>query len=128
MKGSPADAHRPLLGERILLVDDEILIGLDLEFIFAGAGADVVGPCTTLREAMRAATSEQLSAAVLDIRLGQQTTEEVARLLGDRHIPFVFYTGQPAAAAAAVCDRAPMITKPAREGMLVAAVVRLLDE
>jgi DNA-binding NtrC family response regulator len=113
------------VGERILIVDDEILIGLNLEDIFAGAGADVVGPCTTLHEAMKAATEENLSAAVLDIRLGQQTTQNVAQLLDDRHIPYVFYTGQPAASVV-VGRRVATITKPARAGRLVEAVVRLL--
>ena len=121
------DSQQPLVGERILIVDDEILIGLNLEDIFAGAGADVVGPCTTLREAMRAASDESLSAAVLDIRLGQQTTENVARLLNDRHIPYVFYTGQPAAAAFVVRGSVTTIIKPARAGQLIEAVVHLLQ-
>jgi DNA-binding NtrC family response regulator len=108
-------------------VDDEILIGLDLEHIFADAGADVVGPCTGLGEAMQAAANENLSVAVLDIRLGQQTTENVARLLTDRHIPFVFYTGQPVAAAASVRGQAPMIMKPASETQLIETLVNLLQ-
>ena len=127
MKGPHADRQRPLRGERILVVDDEILIGLDLEYIFVSAGADVVGPCTTLAEAMHAATSEDLSAAVLDIRLGHQTTEPVARLLDDRRIPFVFYTGQPPATVAHFRGHAPLIVKPAREASLVEAMVQLLE-
>jgi DNA-binding NtrC family response regulator len=122
----PYNAQQPLVGERILIVDDEILIGLNLEDIFAGAGADVVGPCTTLREAMEAAADENLSAAVLDIRLGQQTTENVAQLLEDRHIPYVFYTGQPAAAGSVVCGTVTTIIKPARARQLIEAVIHLL--
>ncbi len=127
MNRQPHNGQQPLVGERILVVDDEILIDLNLEDIFAGAEADVVGPCTTLHEAMQAAAGENLSAAVLEVRLGQQTTEDVARLLNDRHTPFVFYSVQPAAIASMVGVQAATIVKPARAGQLIEALVHLLE-
>ncbi|WP_018328343.1 response regulator [Rhizobium giardinii] len=88
------DDNHPLLGTRILIAEDEILIALDMEAAFLDAGADVVGPCATVSAAMDAAGHEELSLAVLDIRLGPETTERVGDLLRERGLPFLFYSGQ----------------------------------
>lgn len=118
----------PLQGARILVVEDQLLIGLDIEHIFQNAGADVVGPCQTLQEALQAAANETLSAAILDFRLDHHTSEEVGRVLDGRQIPFAFYTGQPYHLVAAVSGRAPVINKPAEARTLVATMAQLLAD
>ncbi|AEG56870.1 response regulator [Sinorhizobium meliloti] len=85
---------RLLEGARVLVVEDEIWIALDLEAAFLDVGAQVVGPCATLEAALVAAKNEALALAVLDIRLGTKTTERVIDLLNERGIPFFFYSGQ----------------------------------
>ncbi|UCI16986.1 response regulator [Mesorhizobium sp. B2-1-8] len=116
-----------LSGARILVADDEILIALDIVDILADAGAQVVGPCTTLAETLKFAQHEELSAATLDIRLGRETTEAVAAALADRGIPFIFYSGQ--ALPASIEARWPncqVIGKPADQDALVNALKVLL--
>src|ERR1700710_1124273 len=81
-------------GVRVLVVDDEILIALDIEATFLEAGAEAVILCLTLSEALSAAAAENLSVATLDVRLGRETSEAVAALLYERGIPFIFYSGQ----------------------------------
>ncbi|MEI9987717.1 MAG: response regulator [Aliidongia sp.] len=111
---------------RILVADDEILIALDLGDILSDAGAEIVGPCGTLAEALRAAAESELSAAVLDVRLGRDTTEAVAALLAERDVPFVFYSGQ--ALPDTMRDKSPharVLIKPARQAALLEAVVRM---
>lgn len=78
----------------VLIVEDEFLIGLELELIFRDAGATVVGPCRTVAAALAQARSCTLAAAVLDVRIGSETVEPVARCLTDKRVPFFFYTGQ----------------------------------
>src|SRR5512144_3230685 len=91
---SEAEAARTLSGARVLVVEDEAIIGFELQATFTDAGAQVIGPSLTLTEAFALASHENLSAAVLDIRLGRETIGPVARHLAARGIPFLFYTGQ----------------------------------
>lgn len=83
-----------LAGRRILVVEDEVLIAFDLRDCFQEAGAASVRLAHTLAEALPLAKRAQLSAAVLDIRLGADGVAPVAEALAARGIPFLFYTGQ----------------------------------
>jgi DNA-binding response OmpR family regulator len=87
-------AVAPLGRARVLIAEDDALIAIDLEMVLAEAGAEVVGPCLTVEDALIAAAERELSAAMLDIQLRNETIEPVARLLARRNTPFVFYTGQ----------------------------------
>jgi DNA-binding response OmpR family regulator len=87
------EREQPLNGMRILVAEDEFLISIGIEEILHDAGAETV-TAATQRAAVRAAHEEQLSAALLDVRLGRETTEPVADMLATRGVPFVFYSGQ----------------------------------
>src|SRR5262245_12643181 len=89
-----ASSSARLNGARVLVVEDDFFIGLELAAILTDAGAVVVGPRQTLQSALAVADDDTLSAAILDIRLGQDTVEPVARRLEEHHVPFLFYTGQ----------------------------------
>ncbi|AUX78607.1 response regulator [Sinorhizobium fredii] len=122
-----ADHNLPLAGARILVAEDEILIALDMEAAFRDAGADIVGPCMTLEAALDAARNEPLSLAVLDIRLGDVTTENISDLLAERGIPFLFYSGQKLPdAMEQKCNGAVVVDKPATHSDLVGAAARVL--
>jgi CheY-like chemotaxis protein len=82
----------PLSRARVLIAEDDALIAIDLETVLAEAGA-VVGPCLTVEEALIAAAESELSTAMLDIQLRNETIEPVARLLARRNTPFVFLYG-----------------------------------
>jgi DNA-binding response OmpR family regulator len=120
------DAAAPIAGLRIMIVEDEFLIAVYLQEMFRDAGADVVGPYATLAAALDAAARETISAAVLDVGLGGETTEEVALMLQKRAIPFLFCTGQalPDRIASRLPD-ATMLIKPVGNQTLLEAVCRL---
>ncbi len=124
-KGS--ERSQPLQGAKILIAEDEVFIALDLEAVLESAGACVVGPCLTLKEALQSAASEMFQAAILDIRLGHDSTEPVALTLLDRGIPFLFYSGQTIPerlkTAAPHCR---LVEKPAPLEDLVRAVQELI--
>ncbi|WP_439594341.1 HWE histidine kinase domain-containing protein [Falsiroseomonas sp.] len=82
-----------LAGRRILLVEDEPLVALDLEETLRGLGCEVAGPAATLAEALRLAETPRLDAAVLDVNLGGQAAFPVADLLLAQGVPVVFATG-----------------------------------
>jgi DNA-binding response OmpR family regulator len=78
-----------LTGCSILVVEDEPLIALDLRKSFESAGAHVFA-ATQLEHALQLAGHPDLSAAVLDYRLGQRDSAAICSLLEERGIPFVF--------------------------------------
>jgi DNA-binding NarL/FixJ family response regulator len=56
-------------GPRILIVEDDFFVALDLEAGLINAGMTVVGPARTAEEAVALARAEKPSLAVMDIRL-----------------------------------------------------------
>ena len=78
---------------RILVLDDEPLILLDLEFAVEDAGC-VPLTALVLSEALAIAENESIVAAILDVSLGNgQTCEPVAQALAARGVPYVLHTG-----------------------------------
>lgn len=121
------DENYSLRGARIMIVEDELLIALDMESAFRDAGAEIVGPFTTVAAALDAAESEPVSLAVLDVRLGRGTTEKVSDRLAQRGIPFLFYSGQALPPGMREkCSRAVFVDKPATQEELVGAAARAL--
>jgi CheY-like chemotaxis protein len=88
-----------LMGVCVLIVEDEPIVALDLASILEDAGADVLGPALTLEAADRLSENGHIAVAVLDIRLGAQTVDSVARKLHQRSVPIIFHTGHGSAAA-----------------------------
>ena len=74
---------------RILILEDDPLIALDLQFIVETCGHEVVGPCETLAE-MRAHLEDKVDFAFLDIDLPDGKSFDLATRLGERHVPFAF--------------------------------------
>jgi DNA-binding response OmpR family regulator len=73
--------NNPLNGVRVLVVEDDKLLAMDLEETLVDAGAIVVGVCQTLDEAMARSNDDDFAVAVLDFSLGQDTASPVARRL-----------------------------------------------
>ena len=116
-------------GVRVLIVEDDPLLLLDLELILAGAGAMVVGLCQTLEDALRRAFPVDFAIAVLDFRLGDETASAVARRLEDQGVPFVFYTGQGRyEPSLAEWGHRPIVEKPSTPQALVRAVKEALPD
>ena len=76
-------------GLRILLVEDEVLVALNMETELADVGAAIVGPAFSLDDGL-GLLDERIDAAVLDINLGDRQVWPLARALEDRSIPFLF--------------------------------------
>jgi len=82
-----------LAGKKVLVVEDEMLLALDLEDILATAGCQVVGPAMRLETALSLASDAAIDLAVLDINLHGARSYPVADILLDRGIPFLFASG-----------------------------------
>jgi CheY-like chemotaxis protein len=86
----PANDAKPV---RILVVEDEPLVALQLQSDLEGDGHHVVGPVGDLRQGVAMAKGEEIDAAFVDVSLGEDTSAEIADQLLARQIPFVFATG-----------------------------------
>ncbi|MEB0113688.1 HWE histidine kinase domain-containing protein [Variovorax sp. RTB1] len=78
---------------RILVVEDSFLVVTLLEEIFEGLGWLFVGPATRVVDALDLARTGDFDAALLDVNLNGEMSWEVARVLAERGVPFVFSTG-----------------------------------
>ena len=79
---------------RILIVEDEIFVALDLESIVEGAGHDVVGIGADRSSAL--ALASECDVALVDVNLRDGATgPEIARDLADRGVRVIFVTANP---------------------------------
>ena len=98
--------------KRVLIVEDNFLIAMDLSCELEDRGFAPVGPSATVREALGLLDSEGCDVAVLDLNLGEETSEEVAVTLKARNIPFVVVSGYAEHQQPDVFQGAPSLTKP----------------
>jgi DNA-binding NtrC family response regulator len=116
-----------LEGARILVVEDEVIIALDIAASLEDEGAEVIGPSHTLADAMAVASKSPISAAILDMRLGSASVSPVARLLSERKIPFIFYSGQAHSdPMRSEWPASKIFSKPTPLRLLIDALVRLI--
>ena len=79
-------------GRRILILEDEPIIGLALEDMLISHGA-TVHHASHLEDAHRLLASVELDAAILDVKVHGCLSYPVAAELKERSIPFIFATG-----------------------------------
>ena len=114
-----------LVGARVLVVEDAVLLALELETGLTDAGATVIGPAYELDEAL-ALLDQTIDVAVLDANLNGRAVIPVAEALSARGIPFLFATGYGENGGAPWGFDAPIIRKPYDIGDVAAAVSALL--
>ena len=83
----------PLADLRILVVEDEVLIALEIEERLKGLGCEIVGPVGRLDRALELARSTALDGALLDVNVKGGLVYPVAEELLTREVPVVFSTG-----------------------------------
>ncbi len=83
---------------RVLIVEDEYFLADDLAQALRASGAAIVGPVGTVNEAIEQLGGGDVDAAILDIRLWDETTYSLAEQLIRKEIPVVFTTGYGAEA------------------------------
>ena len=91
-------AALPLAGCRILILEDEYLIAMDVEQLCRDHGAEdaiLIGDIDTLEAEL---AGRRFDVAVIDAILNGKSTLDFARRLHERNIPFVFATGYDDAA------------------------------
>ncbi len=124
------DPNRDLKGRRVLVVEDEGLIALDIQSILAGWGCSVVGPAATVSAALKLLAIDPPDCAVLDVNLGNETSEPVAAALRSSGRPFVVMTAYQRSNLSGDLLDAPLLSKPLDERKLwqeLSSVLREFD-
>lgn len=129
MQAAPASSPRStgdvssLRKARVILIEDEPLIAMDMSDALEDAGCIVIGTAATVSEAMRLMSETDFDAALLDANLGGHPVDEIAAALTRRGKPFAFVSGYGRDALPEAFRQAPLVNKP----MMRNAAIQILD-
>jgi two-component sensor histidine kinase/DNA-binding response OmpR family regulator len=116
-----------LRGRRLLMVEDEFLIGMMIKRLLEGFGATVLGPCARLADAMAMAKSERFDGALVDLNLAGKAADPLADLLVARGVPFAFVTGYQRDNIDRRYAKIPVLQKPIEADLLERTVVSMFE-
>lgn len=134
-KGRRTIAHAPVFSKpaedhgtgnrhlRILLLEDELLVGLHAKTELEAAGHKVVGLATNFSQGMDFAQNLEFDFALLDIRLGDRDSVPIAKNLSERNLQFAFVSGfEDGSILPAQLRSAPLFPKPYEIGTILAHI------
>lgn len=115
-------------GRRVLLVEDEAMVALQMEHALREAGCEPLGPAGTILQALAILEDAAVDAALIDVNLAGGRSYAVADVLAAKGIPFAFCTGYASNAdlPARFAD-APMMTKPIDPAQVAGLLGSLLE-
>jgi DNA-binding response OmpR family regulator len=116
-----------LAGMRVMVVEDELLIAMLIEDTLLDQGCVIVGPFTSVPEALTAARDGDFDLALLDVNLRGEKVYPVAELLAARHIPFLLLSGYGSDAIPADRPEWQAVSKPFIVTELVAKLIRQIS-
>ncbi len=97
---------------RVLVVEDEVLVGMLVEEMLQELGYAVAALATHLDQALSFARRESFDLALLDINLNGKQSFPVADAVRARGLPFLFATGYGSRILAPPYADAPILQKP----------------
>ncbi|MGL4395472.1 MAG: PAS domain-containing protein [Hyphomicrobium sp.] len=103
---------------RILIIEDEPMIAMELEEILADAGFTVAGQAMSVDDAVTAVNTLSFDAAIVDGNLLGQPVDRVVAALQARNAPFVMVTGFRRQNLPSTCAEAPVLMKPIQPSQL----------
>ncbi|MBM3605733.1 MAG: hypothetical protein FJX25_13595 [Alphaproteobacteria bacterium] len=111
---------------RVLVVEDDYFLAANLSHEIRSCGDEVIGPFSNVQEAL--CHVPQSHAAILDVKLWDDTSFAVADMLLDQTIPFLFLTGYDRPAIPRRFGDRPVYTKPERAPRLLSDLRQQRDE
>jgi DNA-binding response OmpR family regulator len=110
---------------RILVVEDENLLAMELAWLVQEAGYAVLGPERSVAEALKVLRTMTVDLALLDVALGGETAFPLSSMLERLGVPFIFLTDNPALLPAEYCAR-PLVPKPWQPAALLSLIPQVL--
>ncbi len=106
--------------QSVMVLEDNMIIGLDLEQTVKDLGFGAVYTAASVREAMSILDKQDIDFAILDINLGNETSFKVAKRMKEDGQPFLFLTGYNELRQDAMSDFGdiPVVSKPLQKSAL----------
>jgi PAS domain S-box-containing protein len=113
---------------RVLVVEDEPFAAMEIAQILDAAGFDVAGPVGSVAAALELLKRLGCDAALLDINLGSETSEQVALELTKGGTPFATLSGYSREQLPAAFRGAPALAKPFRPQCVIAELRKCIEQ
>jgi len=107
---------------RVLIVEDEPIVSLDIESTLRSAGYQVIGTAGSVSRALKLLGNSQCDLVVLDMNLGGESAEPVAEELQQRGITYICLTGYATYRLPAGSQDVPVLLKPFEPDKLLAMI------
>lgn len=120
----PTGQYNP---KRILVVEDEMLLAMNLEDMLAELGHTVVAVATRMAQAKTCAAEKEIDLAILDLNLSGSLSFPVADILRQRGIPFLFATGYGSTGLTENYRKECVLSKPYGLGELEIAINHVIS-
>lgn len=120
--------RRLAMSVRVLVVEDEAIVAIDIADQLTEAGFLVVGPAPSVVKALKLIEGVGCDVAVLDVNLRDETSEPVARELRLRRTPFVFLSAVSRDYLPIGFNDEVLLSKPAQPTILIAALQRAVQD
>jgi len=78
---------------KVLVVEDECLIAMDLQCMLNDAGYEVLGPVSSVAAALEIISGGEVMTAILDANLDGESSTTVASALTKSKVPYLVVTG-----------------------------------
>jgi PAS domain S-box-containing protein len=102
----------PAGGKRILVVEDEAIVGLLMKDMLTDLEFEVIGPFASIGDAEAGLPVDAIAAALLDVNIGREPIYPFAARIAERGIPLIFVTGYAAEAIDERFAAVPVLQKP----------------
>ena len=112
----------PAGGGRIMVVEDEALLAIDIAQVLGTAGFNVIGPAANVEQAFRLLDRLGCDCAVLDVNLGKETAEPIARRLSEAGIPFITLSAYDPDQMPSIFKSSLRLSKPLQPQALIDAI------
>jgi DNA-binding NtrC family response regulator len=96
----------------IFLVEDEVLIRMMVGDMVVELGHTIAAEAADLKHGVELAQKASFDFAILDMRLGNDSSEPIAEILQQRKIPFALATGYNASHVPETYDGCTILEKP----------------
>jgi AmiR/NasT family two-component response regulator len=112
--------------KRVLVLEDELLIAMELQALLEEQGCEVIGPVSNCEAVLELMRSKNVDAAILDLFVEGERCDRVADELFAKGVPLAIATGADAELVDYRYDKSPIINKPYGSSDVIGLLRQLL--